>query len=127
MEHRKTRPYSPQTNGKVERSNGRVRREMPSITVGGHRDLEHLLLGYNRAYDRRRQRVLHGRPPEDVVRRRLREKPDLADPHHEPPERTIIPNALLAVGGAKNLMQPDSKIVWRPSELLAEPRRSRSP
>ena len=109
IEHRKTRPYSPQTNGMVERFNGRVGQEVLTITVGGHRDLEHLLLGYNQAYNARRQRVLHGRSPDDVVRRRLHAKPDLANPHRTPPDPTIMPNAMRAVEAAKDLSQPDSQ------------------
>ena len=72
------------------------------------RDLEHLLRGYNQAYNARRQRVLHGRSPEDVMRRRLRAKPDLANPRHQPPDPTVMPNALLAVERAEKLPQPDS-------------------
>ena len=108
IEHRKTRPYSPQSSGRVERFNGRIGREVLTITVGGHRDLEHLLRGYNQAYNARRQRVLHGRSPEDVVRRRLRAKSDLATPRYPPPDPTAMPNALLAVARTKVLSQPDS-------------------
>ncbi len=113
IEHRKTRPYSPQTNGMVasghpERFNGRVGQEVLTITVGGHRDLEHLLLGYNQAYNARRQRVLHGRSPADVVRRRLRAKPALANPRYEPPDPTAMPNALRALERAKDLSRPAS-------------------
>ncbi len=108
IEHRRTRPYSPRTNGMVERFNGRVGQEVLTITVGGHRDLEHLLLGYNQAYNARRQRVLHGRSPEDAVRRRLRAKPDVANPHYALPDPTDMPNAMLAVERAKDLSQPDS-------------------
>ena len=52
--HRKTRPYTPQTNGMVERFNGRVQREVLGITVYSHSDLETLLLGFNVAYNGRR-------------------------------------------------------------------------
>jgi hypothetical protein len=107
IEHRKTRPYSPQSSGRVERFNERIGREMLTITVGGHRDLEHLLRGYDQAYDARRQRVLHGRSPEDVVRRRLRANPDVANPHCQPPHPDVMPNALLAVERATSLPQPD--------------------
>jgi transposase InsO family protein len=31
--HRKTRPYTPKTNGMVERFNGRVQREVLGITI----------------------------------------------------------------------------------------------
>jgi transposase InsO family protein len=33
LEHRKTKPYTPQTNGLVERFNGRVQREVLGITI----------------------------------------------------------------------------------------------
>ena len=39
VEHRKTRPYTPRTNGMVERFNGRVQREVLGITIHSHRDL----------------------------------------------------------------------------------------
>ena len=37
VEHRKTRPYTPKTNGMVERFNGRIQREVLGITVASHR------------------------------------------------------------------------------------------
>src|SRR3954466_2208796 len=49
VEHRKTRPCTPRTNGMVERFNGRVQREVLGITVAGHRDLERLLGGFQAA------------------------------------------------------------------------------
>src|ERR687897_3655784 len=33
VEHRKTRPYTPRTNGMAGRFNGRVQREVPGLTV----------------------------------------------------------------------------------------------
>ena len=48
--HRTTRPYTPKTNGMVERFNGRIQREVLGITVASHRDLETLLRGFNQAY-----------------------------------------------------------------------------
>src|SRR3712207_6911109 len=39
VEHRRTKPYTPQTNGLVERFNGRVQREVLGITIYSHRDL----------------------------------------------------------------------------------------
>ena len=59
--HRTTRPYTPRTNGMVERFNGRVQREVLGITIASHPDLETLLRGFNQAYNARRQRVLKGR------------------------------------------------------------------
>ena len=79
VEHRRTKPYTPQTNGMAERFNGRVQREVLNITVGSHRALEALLLGYNLAYNLRKQRVLSGRAPTDVVRERLGARPELAN------------------------------------------------
>jgi transposase InsO family protein len=61
--HRKTRPYTPRTNGMVERFNGRVQREVLGITIYSHRELETVLAGFNVAYNARRQRVLKGRSP----------------------------------------------------------------
>ena len=40
-----TRPYTPRTNGTVERFNGRVEREVLGITIHRHADLEILLQG----------------------------------------------------------------------------------
>ena len=77
VEHRKTRPYTPKTNGMVERFNGRIQREVLGITVSSHRDLETLLHGFNQAYNARRQRVLKGRSPERVVHERLGAVPTL--------------------------------------------------
>jgi transposase InsO family protein len=116
IEHRRTRLYSPQTNGMVERFNGRVGQEVLTITVGSHRDLEHLLVGYNQAYNARRQRVLHGRSPEHVVRRRLQANPDLANPRYQPPDRAVMSNAMRAVAAAKDLSQPDNSRHLEPQD-----------
>ncbi len=111
VEHRMTRPYTPQTNGMVERFNGRVQREVLGLTIHSHRDLEHLLAGFNQAYNARRQRGLKGRCPDDVVRERLKAEPKLANPRSKPPDpctrtkHTIL--AHLAVERAKNVSHPD--------------------
>src|SRR5438270_14017483 len=62
---------TPQTNGMVERFHGRVSSEVLGITIYSHRDLEPLLRGLNAAYDARRQRVLDGKTPNQVVAERL--------------------------------------------------------
>src|SRR5919106_2559835 len=77
-EYRHTKPYSPQTNGMVERFNGRVGSEVLGITIWSHRQLEQLLRGFNAAYNARRQRVLDGKTPDQVVAERLRARRKLA-------------------------------------------------
>src|SRR3954465_1685650 len=109
IEHRKTKPYTPRTNGMVERFNGRVQREVLGITVAGHRDLERLLAGFNQAYNARRQRVLGGRSPGGVVRERLARDDGLANPDHRPPsDLCALPRALLVVEHANEVSQPDT-------------------
>jgi transposase InsO family protein len=109
VEHRKTKPYTPRTNGMAERFNGRVRREVLGITVPSHRDLELLLKGFNHAYNARRQRVLGGCSPEQVVRQRLARDGRLANPgYHPPPDPCALPKALLVVERAKDVSQPDT-------------------
>lgn len=72
IDYRQTRPCSPQQNGMVERFNRRVGQTMLTITVGGHGDLEHLLLGYTRATS------------------------VLASPRHEFPDPAIMSSAMRA-------------------------------
>jgi transposase len=74
----------------AERFNGRIEREVLTITVGSHRDLERLLKGYNQAYNARPQRVLKGGSPDDVVRSRLAEEPKLANPRHTARQKPIV-------------------------------------
>ena len=109
VEHRKTKPYTPRTNGMVERFNGRVQREVLGITIASHRDLERLLAGFNHAYNARRQRVLKGRSPDEVVRGRLAQDKQLASPNYQPPvDPCVLPRALLVVQAAKEVSQPDN-------------------
>jgi transposase InsO family protein len=109
VEHRKTRPYTPRTNGMVERFNGRVQREVLGITIASHRDLETLLQGFNQAYNARRQRVLKGRSPERVVRERLSAAPTRANRHHDPPfDPCSLPKALQVIAHAKDVSHPDT-------------------
>jgi transposase InsO family protein len=109
IEHRKTRPYTPRTNGMAERFNGRVQREVLGITVASHRDLERLLVGFNAAYNARRQRVLDGRSPEEVVRERLEHAVSLTNPDYRPPsDPCVMPKAMLVIDHAKDVSQPDN-------------------
>ncbi len=109
VEHRTTRPYTPKTNGMVERFNGRVQREVLGITIDSHLDLEHLLRGFNQAYNARRQRVLKGTSPDEVVRQRLKAEPKLVRPHaHSPPDPDIRSRAMRVIHVAKDVSHPDS-------------------
>src|SRR3954453_7779879 len=62
-DYRHTKPRTPQTNGMVERFNGRIGSEVLAITVYSHQQLEQLLRGFNAAYNARRQRVLEAKTP----------------------------------------------------------------
>src|SRR5689334_6798139 len=90
IEHRKTKPYTPRTNGMDERFNGRVQRKVLGVTVAGHRDLERLLEGFDQAYNARRQRVLDG-----PLARRGRPRAPGAGPG---PRRSRPPPAVRSVG-----------------------------
>src|SRR4051812_5423689 len=120
IEHRKTKPYTPRTNGMVERFNGRVQREVLGITVAGHRDLERLLAGFNSAYNARRQRVLGGSSPEAIVQERLGQDRGLANPGYRPPsDPCVLPKAMLVIERAKDVSQPDSVGVAEPGRHRA--------
>src|SRR5437764_2359172 len=109
IEHRKTKPYTPRTNGMVERFNGRVQREVLGVTVAGHRDLERLLAGFNQAYNARRQRVLGGKSPAEIVNERLRQDRDLANAGFRPPHEPLaLPRDMLVIERAKEVSQPDN-------------------
>ncbi|MEW6748072.1 MAG: IS481 family transposase [Planctomycetota bacterium] len=108
LQHRKTKPYTPQTNGMVERFNGRVEREVLGITVHSHADLETLLQGFNQAYNKRRQRVLKGASPEQVIEERLAARPELANARARPPDPNALPQALRVVAAAKEVSHPDT-------------------
>jgi hypothetical protein len=111
-EYRHTRPYSPQTNGMVERFNGQVGSEVLGITIWSHAQLEQLLRGFNAAYNARRQLVLDGRTPDQVVKERLRARRKLARPKPETPEGRAGPEditrARLIVEDAKDVSEPDA-------------------
>src|SRR4051812_16485099 len=100
---------SPRTNGMVERFNGRIVSEVLAITIYSHDQLEQLLRGFNAAYNARRQRVLEGQTPDQVVAERLTAKPALAK--DKPSGRAgpcDIAKARLIAESAKEVSQPDN-------------------
>jgi transposase InsO family protein len=106
-QYRHTRPRTPQTNALVERFNGRVGNEVLGITIHSHRELEQLLRGFNAAYNARRQRVLQGKTPDQVVAERLTAKPDLANPKpHGRAGPCDTTKARLIAENAKEVSQP---------------------
>jgi hypothetical protein len=108
-QYRHTKPRTPQTNGMVERFNGRISSEVLAITIYSHDQLEQLLRGFNAAYNARRQRVLEGQTPDQVVAERLTAKPALANA--KPSGRVgpcDITKARLIAQSAKEVSQPDS-------------------
>ena len=108
-QYRHTKPRTPQTNGMVERFNGRIAREVLDINVYSHRALEQLLRGFNTAYNARRQRVLDGRTPNQTVAEHLTAKPELANPTpHGRARPCDATKARLIADAAKEVSQPDS-------------------
>src|SRR4051794_22705785 len=108
-QYRHTKPRTPQTNGMVERFNGRIVSEVLAITLYSHDQLEQLLRGFNAAYNARRQRVLDGQTPDQVVAERLTAKPELANakPSGRAGPCDIIKARRIAES-AKEVSQPDS-------------------
>ena len=108
-QYRHTKPCTPQTNGMVERFNGRIGSEVLGINIYSHRALEQLLRGFNQAYNVRRQRVLDGKTPNQVVAEHLDAKPKLANPApHGRAKPCDITKARLIADRAKEVSQPDS-------------------
>ena len=106
--YRKTRPYSPKTNGMVERFNCRVQREVLGIMLYSHADLEIVLRDFNAAHNDRRQRVVNGLSPGIVLRQRLDANPMLANPTYKPPCPNLIKGARCIVTDAKEVSHTDS-------------------
>jgi hypothetical protein len=108
-DYRHTKPRTPQTNGLVERFNGRIGSEVLAITIYSHDQLEQLLRGFNAAYNARRQRVLEAQTPDQVVAERLTAKPALAkDTPSGRASPCDITKARLIADRAKEVSQPDS-------------------
>jgi transposase len=64
---------------------------------------------FSSAYNARRQRVLGGRSPDEVVREGLQQDTSLANPGYRPPsDPCALPKAMLVVERAKDVSQPDT-------------------
>ena len=106
--YRHIKPRTPQTNGMVERFNGRIGSEVLAITVYSHEQLAPLLRGFNAAYNARRQRVLAGQTPAQLVAERLTAKPALAKAKPSGQAGPCdITKARLIAENAKEVSQPD--------------------
>jgi hypothetical protein len=93
----------------VERFHRRVSSELLGITLYSHRNLEQLLRGFNAAYNARRQRVLGGPTPNQVVAERLPVRRLLVNAKtHGRAGPDDIAKARLLVEAAKEVSQPDT-------------------
>ena len=92
----------------VERFNGRIGSEVLGITIYSHVKLEQLLRGFNAAYNARRQRVLDGMTPDQVIAERLKAHRRLvnAKPHGRAGPDDLA-RARLIAEAAKEVSQPD--------------------
>jgi hypothetical protein len=96
----------------VARFNGRIGSEGPGIAIWSHDQLEQLLWGFNAACNARRQRVLCGKTPDQVVAERLKARRKRARAKPEKPEGRAGPEeiaqARLIAEAAKEASQPGS-------------------
>ena len=78
IEHRLTKPRTPQTNGMVERFNGRIAQVLATRRYNSAQDLESTLLRYAWLYNHHLpQKALAHRCPMDAMKQWYAEKPDL--------------------------------------------------
>jgi len=78
IEHRLAPPMRPQTNGMVERFNGRIEDVLQSHRFRSGEDLEQTILRYVRLYNGQLpQSVLKGRTPIDTLKDWQRQKPEI--------------------------------------------------
>ncbi len=78
IEHRRTRPRRPQTNGMVGRFNGRIEEVLRSHHCLSGQNLEQTLLRYAWFYNHHLpQAALHARTPMQAMKEWYRRRPDL--------------------------------------------------
>ncbi|ASC06421.1 Protein kinase C [Acetobacter pasteurianus subsp. pasteurianus] len=109
IDRRRTKAYSPQTNGMVERFNGRVATEVLQVCVSNHEDLEILLRGFCFAYNHRPQRVLGGIAPAQCIISWLEKHPASRNQDYiKPAGRDIMKQVDEILDYANDVSQPDS-------------------
>jgi len=75
--HRLIPPRRPQTNGLVERFNGRVSEVLASVHLRNREELEATLSRYRRLYNHQiPQKALDGRTPVEVLKQHYESNPD---------------------------------------------------
>lgn len=78
IEHRLAPPRHPQTNGMVERFNGRINELLQQTRFDSRADLETTLLNYLKLYNHHiPQRAIGTRTPIQALKEWQRDKPDL--------------------------------------------------
>ncbi|QEA38284.1 IS481 family transposase [Pistricoccus aurantiacus] len=78
IDHRLIPPYRPQTNGMVERFNGRISDVLNTHRFDSRDDLEATLKRYNWLYNHHiHQKALHHRTPIEAMKQWQQERPDL--------------------------------------------------
>ena len=110
VQHRTTKPYTPQTNGLVERFNGRVQREVLGITIHSHRGSRDAAQGLQPGLQQADVSACsRARSPEQVGAtapgRRARSWPTRASSR---PIQMRLPQALQVVARAKEVSHPDT-------------------
>ena len=105
---RRTKAYSRQTNGMVERFNCRVAAEVLPVCVSSHKDLEILLRGFCLAYNHRLQRVLGGITPAQCIMSWLEKHPASRNPDYvKPANRDIMKPVDEILDYPNDVSQPD--------------------
>ena len=78
VEHRLIPPRHPQTNGMVERFNGRITEVLAAVHLRNREELEAALSHYRRLYNHHiPQKALNGQAPVDFLKSKYEEKPNL--------------------------------------------------
>lgn len=109
IDRRRAKAYSPQSNGMVERFNGRVATDVLQVCVASHKDLEILLKGFCFAYNHRKQRGLAGLSPAEHIASWLKKHSGSRNADHVKPVRhDFMKQVDQILEYAKDVSQPHS-------------------